>query len=159
MAFQGIAPVGFVGKSHVTDALGANHPEVGTRANFDGEDYLWVYNDGNSDLPPSFGATTLLNSGMSVTLSSITGTDLFIGVCKHVTLTTAAYGWLLTRGFVDVELGANDSGITGQPVGPGVNGVFAARTAATTVVVAGQVSGKLLESVASAASGKIYLNV
>lgn len=157
MGYYGVDPVKFVGVSHVTDALGANHPEVGTRTVYDGEEYVWAYNDGNSQISPSYGATILANSGVSVSISSTSSDDMFVGVCKHATITTGAYGWLLTKGFCNVEMEADTSAVTGALLVPAADGEFADKSASTGIPA--QIAGKLVESVASGASGKAYISV
>ena len=101
-------PVLFAPISMVTATLGANDPEPGYRATVGDEDYVFVYNAGNSQISPTYGAVLSAVSGYSVTVSSVTSVDFLIGVCKHATLTTATYGWLMTRGFCQVELSTNN---------------------------------------------------
>lgn len=161
MTVYSAGPVLFYGKSHVTDALGANHPEVGTRMQDGDEEYIWVYNNGGEQIQPSYGAVLDHYSnvtGYSVTISSVTSTDVFIGVCKNSTITTGAYGWLLTRGFTKVEMEADNSAVTGQALNIAANGEFALASAASGGY-ASPVVGQALESIASAASGDAYIRV
>jgi hypothetical protein len=108
----------------VTATPGANDPEVGTVREEGDEKYIFVYNAGTSQISTGRLATMSGVTGYSVTVSSVTGVDLAVGVCKHATLTTGTYGWLLTRGFTQAQLGANDSATTGNILRLGVDGAF-----------------------------------
>lgn len=121
----------------------------------DGEDvYMYVYNAGNSEIPPSYGCTLSAVSGYSVTLSSLTNVDLF-GHCKNSTFTTGTYGWILRRGFAEVEMGANNSAAAGVLLCPGADGTYA--HASQTTLPFGKIVGKAMAAIASAASGSAYL--
>lgn len=148
MSVYGIAPVRFGSVSMVTATLGANDPEVGTVVEEGDEKYIFVYNAGNSQISVGNGATMSGVTGYSVTVSSVTAADLFVGVCKHATLTTGTYGWLLTRGFSQVQLGANDSCTTGGVLTVGVDGTFALKSQST-----GHQSPVIAKAMTGAASG------
>lgn len=115
----------------VTASLGTNDPSVGDIAEVADEKYIFVYNAGNSQISVGRGATLSGVTGYSVTVSSVTGADMFVGVCKHATLTTGTYGWLLTRGFSQVQMGASDSCTTGGVLTVGVDGAFALKSQST----------------------------
>jgi hypothetical protein len=141
----------------VTASLGANDPEPGYRATRGDEDYVFVYNAGNSEIPPTYGAVVSAVSGYSVTLSSTTSVDFLIGLCKHATLTTGTYGWLLTRGWGQIEMGANNSVAAGGLVQLGADGAFGNQLISTGNV--GNAVGKAMEAIASAGSGTAFINV
>lgn len=125
MAVSNISPVSFGSVSMVTATLGNNDPEVGQTRRVGDEDYIFVYNTGNSQISVGRAATVSGVTGYSVTVSSVTGVDFAVGVCKHATLTTATYGWLLTKGFTQVQLAANDSATTGDVLRLALDGGFA----------------------------------
>ena len=150
-------PVLFGGKSMVTASLGANDPEPGYRMTDGDEDYVFVYNAGNSQISPSYGAVLSGVSGYSVTVSSTTSVDLLVGVCKHATLTTGTYGWLVTRGFTQVEMEADNSAAAGQLLALAADGEFALKSNSTGYPT--PAVGKAMEAMASAASGTAFINV
>lgn len=150
----------FSGKSSVTASLGANDPQVGTRKAFDGDEYIWVYNGGGEQIQPSYGAVVLGGSGTSgytVTISSVTSADFLLGVCKHATITTGAYGWLLTKGQVAVEMEADNSCVTNALLAVAANGEFAFKSNSTGYPA--PAVGKALVSIASGASGNAFISV
>jgi len=160
MAYNSAGPVVFAGVSAVTATRGANDPQVGTRATIEGETYVYVYNEGGEQIQPSYAAVldaSSATSGYSVTISSVSGVDMMIGVCKHATITTGAYGWLMEQGFVNVEMEADNSGVTGAILALAANGEFAAKSNSTGY--AGKTVGQMMESIASAASGLAYISV
>lgn len=151
------SPVVFSGKSSVTNSLGANDPEVGTIYRDGDEEYIWVYNAGNSQIQPSYGAVLSAVSGYSVTLSSITGVDLLAGVCKHATIATGYYGWLMKKGFVDIEMEADNSCAAGQLIALAADGEFALKSNSTGYPT--PAVGKAMAAIASGASGTAYISV
>ena len=154
MAFEGIAPIGFEGKSNVTATLGVNSPELGTKKIFSGEEYLYVYNAGNSQISKGYGAVLSATTGYSVTVSAIAVNDLLMGFCKHSTLTTGTYGWLLTRGFTDVKNGMASTALAaGDLLSPAVDGAVQLPTGATTAPI----NGKVLQATGSAGTGYAYI--
>jgi hypothetical protein len=57
--------------------------EVGTRRREGDEDYIYVYNAGNSQILPGNGCILSAVTGYSISLSSVTSIDQFIGIVKH----------------------------------------------------------------------------
>lgn len=147
----------FGGVSLVTATRGVNDPQVGDVWRNGDEDYIFVYNAGNSQISTGQCATISGVTGYSVTVSTVTGADLIVGVCHHATLTTGTYGWLARKGFVRVKMGASDSCVTGQVLTVGVDGTWALKSQATGYV--GNVNAKSVESIASAASGYAYVSI
>ena len=146
--------VSMQGKSWVTADSGAlNLPELGSILNEGDEQYIFVHNAGGTDLAPSYGAVLSAVSGYSVTISSVAGADFLVGVCKHATIPSGGYGWLLRRGFVEVGgllcLAADGAFNKAE--------VSGATTTATTVL--NQVCGKAMEAIASGGSGTAYISV
>lgn len=119
----------------VSNVTATNSVDLGTVRVVAGEEYVYVYNDGGSQISVGYGAVMSGNTGFSVTVSANTFFNYPIGVCKHATLTTATYGWLLTKGFTNLKMEASSSGIVGNPVYLGLAGVavnIAAANAAMT---------------------------
>ena len=157
MANYGNHPISFQGVSNVTASLGANDPEPGYRVTVGDEDYVFVYNAGNSQISPTYGAVMSAVTGYSVTISSITGVDFLVGVCKHATITTGAYGWLVTKGFAAVEMEADNSAAAGQILALAADGEFALKSNSTGYPT--PAVGKTMEAIASAASGVAFISV
>jgi len=131
--------------------------DVGLERRVGDECYVYVYNAGNSEIPPSYGAVCSAVSGYSVTISSTTSVDLCMGVVKHTTLTTGTYGWLMVRGFAQVELGANNSAAAGQLLALAGDGTFALKSLSTGYAT--PALGKTMEAITSGASGTAYIRV
>lgn len=120
MAVQSASPVSFESVSAVTATPSV---EVGMERVEGDEHYLYVYNAGTSQISVGRCAVASAVSGYSVTVSSISG-DFAVGFCKHATLTTGTYGWLVTRGFVDSVTNAMASTAlaAGNPIQVAVDG-------------------------------------
>jgi hypothetical protein len=158
MTFYSVDPVRFgVGISGTTTSLGANDPEVGTRCAVGDEEYLFVYNDGNSEIPPTYGAVMSAVTGYSVTVSSTTSVDFLAGVCKNATLATGAYGWLMTKGFTQIEMEADNSCAAGEILALAADGEFALKSNSTGYPT--PAVGKAMEAIASGGSGAAYISV
>lgn len=157
MAIHGVAPVMFGSVSMVTATLGDNDPEVGTTRESGGVRYRFVYNNGTSQISPGYGATVSGLVGYSCTVSTTTGTDFLVGVCRHATLTTGTYGWLATKGFVPVQMGAGDSCAAGGLLTPAVDGAFANKTISTGYP--GILVGKAMSAIASNTSGYALIDL
>jgi hypothetical protein len=147
----------FAGVSMVTATPGVNDPEVGTRLRYGDEDYVFVYNAGNSQISTGYGAILSAVTGYSVTVSSTTSVDLCVGVVKHATLTTGTYGWLLTKGFGKVVAQADASFAAGALPILAADGTVTNRTISTGFV--GNILGKTMGAIASAGSGDCYISV
>tara|TARA_R110000796_G_scaffold187266_1_gene304170 strand:- start:2690 stop:3154 length:465 start_codon:yes stop_codon:yes gene_type:complete len=141
----------------VSNVTATNSVDVGTERKVGDESYLYVYNAGNSDIPPSYGCVLSAVTGYSATLSSITGVDFLVGVVKHSTLTTATYGWIMTRGFAAIEMEADNSAIAGQILALAADGEFALKSNSTGYPT--PAVGKTMEAIASGASGQAFISV
>lgn len=161
MSGYGLNPVSFKGKSFVTaDSQANNIPELGQVMQDGDEVYVFVHNAGATDIAPSYGAILSAVSGYSVTISSVTSCDFLVGVCKHATIPSGGYGWLMKKGFVEVEMGANNSVAVGGLLSLGTDGAFApALNSGTTGAFNGHVAGKAMAAIASGASGTAYISV
>jgi hypothetical protein len=119
------------------------------------EEYIFVYNNGGSTINVGHGCIVSGVTGYSVTVSSVTSVDFLIGVCKHTAIPSTNYGWLVTRGFTSVEMGADYSGVTGALLTLGTDGTF--DIVSNTTGNKDNTVGKLVASVASGASASAYI--
>jgi len=157
MTYYNVAPVRFgVGVSGSTTTQGVNDPEIGTRCVVDEVEYLFVYNAGGEQVLPGQPVILSAVTGYSVTVSSVTSVDFAIGVRLHSTLPTAGYGWVATRGIGVIEMGSNESCVTGNPLGIGTEGFC---LASNMTGFQTPVCGKALESIASGGSGSAYFSL
>ena len=87
-------------------------------------EYVYVYNAGGSDIPPGYGCCLTGVTGHSVTISSVSNITPCLGVVQNATLVTASYGWVLKRGFMNLEASTISAFASGQNLQLGINGVF-----------------------------------
>ena len=97
-------------------------------------EYVYAYNAGNSEIPPGIGVIVTGVTGASMTLTSVTQVSPAFGVVENATFATAAYGWVLTKGFVKLEVHANSAIATGDNLVLGVAGVWSERAISTGFV-------------------------
>jgi len=88
---------------------------LGSRRIFEGEEFVYAYNAGNVQVSPSYGMRLVTGaSGYSFDGASADGVaNPCLGVVKHATITTGAYGWVMVKGFTSVECTPNST-ITGN---------------------------------------------
>ena len=160
MSYQSGLPIRFKGVSFVTATLGGGAPQLGQETfDADGNKYVFVYNDCNSQILPTYGVAPQsgVSTPFSVTLSTVTSADILVGVVKHATIPTASYGWVLTRGVTQVEmLAASGTVATNAPLEIGANGLFAPVSNTTGN---GPTIGKSLAEIVSGASGSAFIRV
>lgn len=116
--------------------------ELGCRRTDSGNDYVYVYNGGGSQITQGYGAVLTACSNYTVSVSSAADArECFLGVAANATLTTATYGWLMTRGFAKLQLANTQA--TGIMLCVGANGANATAPAssATDTIFAKVVSG------------------
>lgn len=158
MTAYNLAPVRFGSLSGVTATRGANDPELGTRCQEGPVEYIYVYNDSNSQA--LVGQAVVLQSGASgysTTISSVTSADLPIGVVRHATLTTGAYGWVVCKGITSVKMGASSGSVAVNGlIQIADNGLFVPASNATGSKALA--CGKALEAIASSAVGSAYVS-
>lgn len=151
------AQLNFAPVSMVTTSLGKNDPDLGTWLIKDDEEYQFVYNAGNSQIPPSYGCVLSAVTGYSVTISSTSGKKCF-GIVKHATLTTGAYGWVLKKGFCQVEMGTNLS-MAANGIGVlDADGVFEQKSISTGFPAPACIEA-CGTAIGSAASGRVYASI
>jgi hypothetical protein len=153
----GLSPIVFSTPSLTTATLGPNDPKVGDRVNYNSTDYVFVYNNGASQISTGQGCILTGVSGFSVTVSSVTSVDQLVGVCKHNTIAASAYGWVVTKGFSNVVLSASVSGVAGDILILAADGNFIQKTISTGFVSPALV--KLMSACASGASAMAYIDV
>jgi hypothetical protein len=161
MSYNAGLPVKFYGVSHVTATLTSRHPQLGEETyDADGNKYVWIYNDCNSDLPPGIGL--VLQSGVStaysMTLTAATNAGICMGVTRHASIPTANYGFVLTRGVGVAEMiTASGTVAANQAIAMAADGEWdkVSNTTANLVPAVGQA----LEAIISGASGSAYFNI
>lgn len=131
-----------------------NSVDLGTRRVHAGNEYIYVFNGCGASITSGYGVTVSLLSGYTVTVSSVTQVNHCVGVA-NTTMATNTYGWIQTRGFTKIKLGADNSMALNSPMKLGTDGVFGVNSVST-----GNIDlqcGFAIEAVASGGSGSIYL--
>lgn len=131
-----------------------NSVDLGSRRFYNGSEYLYVYNAGGASITSGYGVIMSAMTQYSVTVSSATQTDAFAGVAI-VTIPTANYGWVLTKGFATIVMGADNSAAVGNNLMAGSNGLWAVNSVATGYLAPG--CGRAIDAMASGASGRAYV--
>ena len=157
--YNEVGPVLFEGVSGVTATPGPNDGELGFRRWKNGKEYLRVYNDCNSTIPPGYGVVLQSGvSGYSITLSSVTSADLICGVSQSTSMPTGNYGWVVTKGITAIEMGATSASVAaGALCELGANGLFV--TVSNTTGNKAPSVVKALAAIVSNASGSAYVSV
>jgi hypothetical protein len=125
----------------VSAVTATNTVALGSRRHEAGIDYLYVYN-GSSNEQITTGRGAKLASGstgytadVAAAAANTFSAAVLCGVCINSTFTTGTYGWLATRGFMQVEnFGATSIGV-GEPVMLHTSGTFTRHTAPTAAVI------------------------
>lgn len=157
MGYYSSDPIRYLGVSNVVSSLESKYPELGTRFVEDGREYVFVYNGGESDINPGYGAVIqTAATNMSVTVSAASSADIVVGVARNATLTTGTYGFLVTRGVTPVEMGATSGTVDARGlIGIGANGVFV--PVSNTTGNKAPAIGIALTATVSSASGEAYI--
>jgi len=90
-------------------------------------------------------------------VSSTTMLDVPVGVCKHATLTTGTYGWLMVRGFGPAASPANSGLAAGQLLCLGGDGKWAVKSISTDAPA--PVVGKCVNATGSAGVGHAFFRI
>jgi hypothetical protein len=154
MAFNSNGPIITESVSAVTATPST---DLGTRVTVNGKTYQYVYNAGNSQISPGYGAIVSGVSGYSVTVSSTTSADFCMGFVEHATLTTGTYGWLLQEGFCNVHAAGNVAAAAGALIGLAADGAIAPKTISTGFM--GNAVGKAMAAIGSGVSGAAFVRV
>lgn len=126
MAYQGVAPILMESVSAVTATPSV---DLGTRRTVGGEEYVYVFNAGNSQISQGMPAClNSMSSGYSVSVTNAASqAGFFVGHIQHATLTTATYGWAMVKGVGNVVPDASTvSMATGAELTLGVDGGYVA---------------------------------
>jgi hypothetical protein len=156
MSFYDVGPVSFESVSAVTATPGSKDGEIGYRKFEGGKEYVRVYNDCNSTIPPGYGVVLQSGvSGYSITLSSVTSADLMVGVSANTSMPTGNYGWVVTKGITPIQMGV--SGVAAGTLAElGANGLFT--TVSNTTGNIAPATVKALAAIASSVSGSAYVS-
>lgn len=130
-----------------------NSVDLGSRRVYNGTEYLYVYNGGGASITSGYGVCVSGSSGYTVTVSSVTQVNHFVGVAAY-TFPTATYGWVISKGFVQVVMGTVNSAAISDPMRASTDGKFAVNSVATGYIDIP--CGFSVEAMASGASGKIF---
>jgi len=157
MPFYSASPVRFgVGVSGTTTTLGANDPQVGTRINEAGNEYLFIYNaTGSAVTQNHIMVVQSSSSGYSLTRSSVIGLDFAMGVAANVDIPAAAYAWVMTKGFCDLEPVSNLT--EGLAITPGTDGQVADPAVGASTGTTGFVFARCQEVTAACGAAKCYV--
>lgn len=150
-------PLRFRGITFTTSSLTSKDPELGQRATVAGTDYVWAYNGGNSEIPSAYACVLLAGAtGMTMSLSSTTSADAVIGF-SVATIATDTYGWLVTRGFAKVTMGATSGSVDSLGlIEVAANGLCV--PVSNTTGNKSPAIGKALAAIGSSASGSAYVS-
>jgi hypothetical protein len=125
----------------VSSVTATNSVDLGTRRYWQGADYVYVYNgSSNEQLTTGRGAklasgSTGYTADVAVAAAATFSAAALMGVCVHATFTTGTYGWLMTRGFAQVEnFGATSIG-AGESLQLHTSGTFTRSTAPTAIAI------------------------
>lgn len=120
-----------------------------------GEEYIYVYNDGGASAAVGFAVVPQSgSSGYSVTVTSVTGADVAMGFVKHNTFVTASYCWVLTKGYTTISNGMASTALaSGAMLALAANGQVQEHTGTLTAPIL----GKVIVSTASAGSGRAFV--
>ena len=151
----GYRQISDIGPSHVCSTAKA---ALGDRQWWKGDEYVYVYNDGSTQISPGLGCVLTGLSGYSVTVSSVTEVNECAGIVKHATLTTGDYGWVLTRGFVAVEADADTGLAAADRIVMGDNGVSTRVTGATALVQQQRIHGIMMDATGSGGSALAHVH-
>jgi len=122
MSLESLSPILFETVSAVTTDPSV---ELGSRRTDEaGNDYVYCYNAGEYQiLPGRCGYLGSLNTGYSMTATNAAAqVGVYCGGIHHTTLTTGAYGWVMTKGLCRVS--PDSSAVTfdaGEYIAVGVN--------------------------------------
>lgn len=130
--------------------------ELGSRRIHEAEEFVYCYNGGSDQAIAGEGVRILTGaSGYSFSQSGVT--DVFnpcIGVVKHATITTGAYGWVMTKGFVSVGM-VSATTADFLPIALGAAGNFIEAEDEVTTAGTGEPCGMALNA-NTAAGGTVY---
>lgn len=142
----------------VSAVTATNTVELGTRK-FEGKcEWVYVYNAGNSQIPPRYLVTLSGGTGYSGTVSTVADPySRVCGVVVNATLTTGTYGWIAKDGVVDLISSGSTAIVAGYPIIPGLDGKADAATGGTGTTGVGFCFGKALTATTTAGTFLAYI--
>lgn len=150
-SFQSVNPVAFESVSNVTATPSV---ALGTRRIFNGEEYVYFYNNTGSSVTQGAAMTVSGLSGYSLTRSTTAEIDAPICFVKHADVAAGSYAWGLVRGLVKAQLVSAIS--NGLPLMIGADGVVKTYCTAAQSFPYGSI-GKSVESGVSSTSMLAYV--
>ena len=155
MTFESAGPVLFGTVSAVTATRGPSDPEVGATKTIGSREYVYVYNAGGSTIDVGMAGicSAAISGALNVTVSSVSGVNIAVGVCQNTAIPTLNYGWLMTKGLGVVEMG-NFSATAGDGLTLAGDGLFDVVSGFTGTLAP---IGNAQAAIASAASGQAYI--
>jgi hypothetical protein len=130
--------------------------DLGSRRMYEGEEFVYCYNAGSDQAIAGEGVRIVTAaSGYSFTQSGVT--DVYnpcLGVVKHATITTGAYGWVMVRGYQSVEM-VSATTADFLPIALGDAGDFVEAEAEVTTAGTGAPCG-LAMNANTGAGGTVY---
>jgi hypothetical protein len=143
--YQGLGPILVTSLSNTTATRGTKDPVLGTRVTIAGNEYVYAYNSGNSQAIPGYCVIPVTGgTEYSFTISSAAN-DGLCGNVYHATFATAAYGWLLVKGYGKIL--ASTTVATDNSFAAGINGYI------VTAVTQYPGQGVLVTTAATGTSG------
>lgn len=150
--YSSLSPIRFETVSAVTATPSSS---LGDRLFFAGEEYVYCYNAGGATITKGLGVKFITGaSGYSIAATSVTDTyNPLVGVCKHADIAAASYGWIMSKGFVNVSVVSDTTGDY-QMLALGAAGKFIQASGTTTLGTATVVG--LAMNANTAAGGAVY---
>lgn len=130
--------------------------QLGTERWENGKKYVYVYNKSTSTAATKYGVVYSAASGYSVTVSSVIG-ELCAGVVVHTDLQPTTYGWVCTRGHVDLYSAGTSAIVVGDKVIMDALGDFTRPSGGTAWT--GMVVGIATQATTTAGTFNAFINV
>ena len=142
---------GWMGQNETVSAVTATPSvEIGARTFYDGREYIYMYN-GGSEAAKNKVVVASGTSGYTFVVTFASGAAigcLPMGVVRNATIAAGSYGWVCTRGFVDLYNDGTASVTSGDFIVLSVNGNVRQVTF-TSVVTQAVITGKLAHAMQS----------
>jgi hypothetical protein len=155
MEFKSISPVCDESVSQVT---ATPSQRLGDRRYHAGEEYVYCYNAGSGQASVNLGVKFATGaSGYSIAATSVT--DVFnpcVGVVKHSTMASGDYGWVMSKGFVNVKV-VSASTADYKMIALGAAGTFIEASGTTTLGTAVAVGYLLSHNTAAAGTAYAFI--
>ena len=149
--------VNFSPISNVTATPGSSD-KLGERTFHNSVEYVYVYSSDAASVGHAVCMTG--TTGYTVSVGTVTQFDIPVGWVQHATLTTGTYGWVATKGVINMQMSAAVSVAIGGLVVAGANGFMVGTNnyaSAATATVPGPAVARAFSNVASTTSGYFYV--